>query len=515
MHINTIKKLITIIFGVVLFYCALPNLIWHIPLCSWVCFVPLLMVINREKYIFLKFGWSWLFFQLSFLLIFNFTIQELPENFNIHTNTYGIWLFFLGLPLIYSITFFLISFFQNNKFQISNSIIQTCIWGCFEILILEKTIGFPLSFAISNFQNLYFIQIASLGGITLVSCIIFFCNSALSQLIINKVLQKKSIIKKISYSQTLCLFLIIFILCYIWGNYKVKNLENQSTNKTKINISLIQPNISQYDLSLATHNNYYFKKQLNDLQTLSLEAKKTFNPDLIIWPESMLKEKIFTEEFYYPFKTLLKSLNTHLIVHSLFSEKGNPKVFSTSILFKKDILENINFKQKLVPIFETNDYSKGNHQNIFFNAAKNVDIGSTICFELLFSSIIKTLSKNGASIITCLSNTSYFGKSNWVTLYAAYTPFRAIEFRKPVILLNNQGLSTVTNEIGKILVRTPLNKPIICNVNISESGQSSLYEKSTHFLIFLLIIMLFLSFTYQDYKKGGELNKFFFKKKEA
>jgi apolipoprotein N-acyltransferase len=401
----------------------------------------------------------------------------------------------VGFPLVYGIFYFLVSYLFQNKFKISNLLVQSALWVLLEIFIVEKLMGFPLSLALTNFQNESVIQLASLGGIHFVSFLIFMSNASIVQADMRGMYKQVSAKKLLWASRAFIFFLGCYLISTIWGYTQVQKYSQEGETKTKV--SLIQPNISQYDLSLVTHNKHYFSWQLQNLFDMSFQAKETFNPDIVIWPESVLKEKIFSEEFYYPFRNAAKDLNKNLIVHSIFWDKPKDQTFSSAIHYREDRLVEVNHKHKLVPIFESDDYAIGKTQNVFFDVVKNIDIGSMICFEMLFSKISSQLYQKGANVLLCISNNGYFGKSSWPLLHAAYSTFRSAEFRRPFIFINNTGFSIVTNASGKITHISPFNKKSISNIFVSGSNTSSFYAKYPQLFTYACISVVFLVLLFQ------------------
>jgi len=490
--------------GITLLYLSFPNSKVHLSIFSWFSFVPILVIIINEPRHFLKLLWSWMFFQLFFMFLFYFRQQPLPLSFDVSNHTNGIVLFMVVFPLLYGIFFCFISYLFYWKNTLLSALVQTSLWGLFEPFIIERLMGFPLSLALTNFQNSLIIQLASIGGINSVSCVIFMSNIVIVYLLISKFNLKSSILNCLNVLSPLLCFLVILFISLFLGYFRINSVTPEGSHNFKV--SLIQPNVSPYYLSLNSNNNHYFEWQLNQLFEDSFYAKSHFKPDFLLWPEGVLSDKIFTKEFYYSFRELSETLDTPLIIHSIFFDKGMAGKKSSALHFKGKSLLGINHKYRLVPIFESEGYSAGFEPNVFFDVAANVDLGSMICFEVLFSSVSRQLVAHGANVLTCLSNNGYFGKSNWPLLHGAYSVFRSVEYGRPFIFINNTGFSVVTDSVGRILHRSPLIQSRISNVSVPNLVHETFYFRNPAVFNFsCLIIVAFGAFFYgfSLFKSGG------------
>ncbi|HAR63613.1 MAG TPA: apolipoprotein N-acyltransferase [Candidatus Margulisbacteria bacterium] len=494
---NIIKKnyinFICLVFGIFIIYCSFPNKNIYIPYLAWFCLVPLLWILKNQVNFKWKLLYSWLFFQPFFLLLFSFKESPIPPNYNIKPAFDGVLLFTLLFPIIYSLFFSCIAHF-SKKSSFKNILLQTSLWVLFEHFFIAKIIGFPLSLALTNFNIANVIQVASYGGIDSVSAMIFAVNCGIVQIIdinIYRLTKSRSNNRLFHFLTPFLITCTLVAILILWGIIRINT--SVSTGK-EVRFSLIQPNASQYELYLVATSKPYFRRLLSNLIELSTKAKREFTPDVIIFPEGVLKEKIFTKDFYYEFQKFLNKLKTPLIIQSGVMDSALEKEYSATIYFNKNgVLKKTNYKQKLVPIFESNLYNIGHIQNVFFDVMDNVDIGTMICFEILFSKISRGLYKNNANVLIALSNNGYFGSSNWAFLHAAYTPFRAVEYGRPFILVNNTGFSVVTTSYGKITHLSPLGQRCISNVFITTSEQKTFYGEYPLIFIGICIGIVIIS----------------------
>jgi len=208
---------------------------------------------------------------------------------------------------------------------------------------------------------------------------------------------------------------------------------------------------------------------------LSNAALKT-NPELVIWPETALP-------FYYGFDRALsnrvdqcvRSLKTNFLVGSpaFKSEKNQIRFYNRAYMLNRfSIVTGTYDKHHLVPFGEyvplgdylkflgkitaqAGDFSTGDttFTPLKFNDHKT---GVMICFEILFPSIASQFVKNGADILTTITNDAWFGDTSAARQHFSIAVFRAVENRRTVARAANTGISGFIDPKGKILETTVL-----------------------------------------------------------
>jgi apolipoprotein N-acyltransferase len=83
-------------------------------------------------------------------------------------------------------------------------------------------------------------------------------------------------------------------------------------------------------------------------------------------------------------------------------------------------------------------------------------IGVLICFEILFPSISSKFVKNGADILTTITNDAWFGHSSAAMQHFSIAVFRAVENRRILARAANTGISGFIDPKGKIIEMTSL-----------------------------------------------------------
>ena len=210
-----------------------------------------------------------------------------------------------------------------------------------------------------------------------------------------------------------------------------------------------------------------FVSQKNLQKELAGEAKKL---DFILWPEGGYPYPINKDlvlKGQDPVQKWPKVFNFPLIVSAERQGKG----WQSNSIFVFDhkgrIVQGPYDKMLLMPLGEKAPLAKSLpqfSQSLFGNMAFNkgngdnkviylngLNLGFQICYESLFESLTRDLSKEGADILINVANDAWFGKwqEPWQNLYM--TLARAIEVRRPLIRGTNSGLSAVISAKGDLI----------------------------------------------------------------
>ncbi|MCF7917074.1 MAG: hypothetical protein K9L61_04780, partial [Candidatus Omnitrophica bacterium] len=192
----------------------------------WFSLTPLFFILSKKRS--LKHSFSF--------LIFGFIYYGVSLYWVAYVSVLGYFLLISYLSLLYLVFYFLGSFFIKRPLR---CLTIPFLWVMIEFLKESIWCGFGwANLGYSQFNNLYLIQIADLGGTKLISFVIVLVNFLIWRiLIINKNEKDKNIFKLIL--NKLGLILIIFITILTYSFYKLNKIEA----KEKIEISVVQTNI--------------------------------------------------------------------------------------------------------------------------------------------------------------------------------------------------------------------------------------------------------------------------------
>lgn len=74
-----------------------------------------------------------------------------------------------------------------------------------------------------------------------------------------------------------------------------------------------------------------------------------------------------------------------------------------------------------------------------------------LCYEAVFPRAVRAAVKNGGTVLINMTDDAWFGDSDASELHLTFLPFRAAEFRTPLVRANNAGISAFITAGGEIL----------------------------------------------------------------
>ena len=120
-------------------------------------------------------------------------------------------------------------------------------------------------------------------------------------------------------------------------------------------------------------------------------------------------------------------------------------------------------------------FGKGT-ENPLFNTSLG-KVGITICFELIFPSMVRKRILQGAELLINLSDLSWFSNIRIKQQFLGFAVFRAIENRRSIIISSNDGISAFIEPSGKIKSRSiPDSEGVLINW-VNPGNKISFYTK--------------------------------------
>lgn len=357
-------------------------------------------------------------------------------------------------------------------------------WVFYEFIYTLTDLRFPwLTLANGQARFSLFIQIADIIGAYGLSLLVLFVNVFFFFGIKEIFITKKYINRKI-----ITAFLIILIPL-LYGVYKT---ESAIENPRYIKVGLIQPNLNPWSKwqggSLSELINQYI--ELSD-KAVNEGAK------LIIWPESALP--IYLLAGNYPnseqsIHSFVDRNNIHLLTGMpdaqfyLDREKAPSDAkkitksdalytsYNSILLFRPKEREVQKYgKIKLVPFGERvpfldqlpflGDWIKWNVGISSWNVGKtktvftlndSTKVAGVICIESIYPDFVAEFVKNGAQLITVVTNDSWYGYSSGPFQHKEISVLRAVENRRTVLRSANGGISCIIDPFGNTIESTKL-----------------------------------------------------------
>ena len=311
------------------------------------------------------------------------------------------------------------------------------------------------------------------------------------------------------------LFVLSLILSlYIYGNYEInKNKKILKSNNEKIYVKIVSPNFDlQYGLSAQE-----IKERFKKLIRYSDPDKK--KRTLFIWPEGVFSGYSYNE--ILPFKELISKnfSNNHLIIFGTNKLELKSGYFYNSMLVVNDdfkIIQSYN-KRKLVPFgeflpFESvlnnlgfkkiteghGSFLRGQENNNLI--IDNLNILPLICYEIIFSELIKNSDAN-TNLIVNISEDGWFGKSIGPDQHFAKSIYRAIENNTFLLRSTNQGVSAIIDNKGEIVKKLNRNEAGNIEYEVPLIKSNKIKNDLIFFILLITYLLFFLIYKKQNAKK--------------
>jgi len=406
----------------------------------------------------------------------------------------------LFLSFLSSIVFIFINY-GLKRFESNFIYIFPFVWTGWEFLRSIGPFGFPwLSIAYTQTYYTSLIQYVSITGVYGVSFWICIINIVIYYIITNVKIKK--------VVTAFVILLIIFTVPFIYGNVELNKARPESGS---LKVALIQGNIPP-KIKLkgsAVRDNF------DTYIRLSRDAAEG-KPDFLIWPESATYCYLRYNSLYL---NLLRAFSNELKIPvftgSLDIEyeksNNNAKYYNSAFLIKpfSNDLE-VYSKIHLVPFGEwvpygdifpflynldiaMGNFTPGKEFTIFNipqklnknreisqninETKKDIKFSAVICFESIFSNLVRNFCKNGAEFLIVITNDAWFGKTSAPYQHAQIAVFRAIENRIPIARCANTGVSMFIDKMGRVIKESKIFTESILINEINLRNEETFYTR--------------------------------------
>ncbi len=511
---------------------------FNLSFLAWIALIPLLFLLEElnPKEVFL-------FYFLSGLTFWLYHIWWLT------------YVTFLGYSLLVIYLSSLFGFFglllklSRERTQYPLIFLAPPLWVLFEFIRTYLFTGFPWSLlGYSQWRNIPLIQISSITGVYGVSFLIIMINAAIADFIFaNPVKNSSQLVKakKFFYGTKTkkhprlppfgrggqvrnLVFAILIIGCIVVVGKRVISTPLETGFLTgqagedepdKIKIAVIQGNIPQ----VVKWDEEYEEEILDIYVELSIEAKESANPSLVIWPETSYPGYVDENlELFRKIEELSSHIKIPLLIGGLDYKNGED--YNSAFLILPDGgVKQIYNKLHLVPfgeyiplkkVFfflngttpEIGNFSRGEEYTIFEIPNSQFPISNKfavlICFEDLFPDLARRFTKEGVNFLVNITNDAHFHGSPALWQHFTHSVFRAVENRRPMVRAANNGVSGFIDSYGRIIQilnedGKAVNVRGFATTQISFSPTKTFYTRFGNLFVYLnvlyLVILLMIS----------------------
>jgi apolipoprotein N-acyltransferase len=348
-----------------------------------------------------------------------------------------------------------------------------CAWVGLEYIRTHALTGFPWGvLGYSQYSNQTLLQTADVTGVLGISFLIVLCNFTLAHLCVY--LGPRSGSGRISGRSIFIVgvYTLVFVaFALVYGRVRIQAMDREILASPTPKISVVQGNIRQ-DLKWDTT----FKQEtIETYGSLSLGAAEQ-KPELIIWPETALPFYYGNDPLYSnQVDVCVRKAKTHFLVGSpaYKRDKESPRFYNRAYMLNPlSLVTGTYDKTHLVPFGEyvpleaylgflgkitqqAGNFSAG-EKTFAPLAFRDHRTGVLICFEILFPSVARAFVKNGADVLTTMTNDAWFGHTSAARQHFSIAVLRAVENRRSVVRAANTGISGFIDPVGRILEETGL-----------------------------------------------------------
>lgn len=334
-------------------------------------------------------------------------------------------------------------------------------------------------------------------------------------------------------------YVLAFTLCHFYRTRKVHTINlilvtilllpslllplKRDKVENRDRLRLVQANIGNF-LKISAEGGSYQAIQDVIQSYFELSTADSKNPiDLIVWPETAYPHLLNADRMrkspgYIPqiFRDTILETGSELFVggydYNYVTKSSFESEFNTAFHFNQaGKLKDVYHKMKLIPFGENlpfgffNQYisklvrnisffAKGS-QYTLFKTRNQTPFVSAICYEILFSSFIRTFLNNTqeqASFLINLTNDSWYGDTSEPHQHLALAKWRAIEFNIPIVRMTNTGITSVIYPDGKESKRLSVNTKDKLDILLESSKrEKTLFQKLGFFAFFCLFLFVF------------------------
>ena len=289
----------------------------------------------------------------------------------------------------------------------------------------------------------------------------------------------------------------------------------------EIKVALVQGNIEQ-SIKWEPEQQWPTMLKYLDLSRINYDA------DLIIWPESAIPaiETMSTTQEFLDMANQSASLNNTTIITGILNYNFESKEYFNSLIVlgvkhQEDNLQNntgdyyygnsnrydknhllpigefvpfSDFLRPIAPLFNLpqSSFSRGSYvQNNL--RANDLSILPLICFEIAFPEQLAANLFNDSDILLTVSNDAWFGNSHGPHQHMEIARMRALEFGRPLLRSTNNGVTAVTDHLGKIIQQVPQFEQAVLKTDIQlVSGRTPFSQYGRYPLWIFAFIMTFI-----------------------
>lgn len=341
------------------------------------------------------------------------------------------------------------------------------VWTGVEYLYSWGFMGFPwLSLAMTQNLFLPLQQFAEFGGIYMVSFWVLLVNTAIYGIEFLDFDGRQQ-------QRAWTILAVFVVLSFAVGGLRIWMVQDRSGST--IPAGVVQSNVDPHDKWVRSKKQQHVKDLI-----LKSDLARVDGAKVVVWPETAVPAYLM----YYAslFNTIHHYVNRQdisILTGSLHHErKGNKiRTYNAAFFFVPDSTVKLYYKQHLVPFaerlplvdifpglkvlnFGQANFEAGRVSSVYTMGSDDTRarFGTMICYESSDPVLFREFVRNGAQVMTIITNDGWLGKSLGPYQHLAVARLRAIEHRIPILRSAQTGISAYVQPSGMIGHKIPLNQ---------------------------------------------------------
>jgi apolipoprotein N-acyltransferase len=311
------------------------------------------------------------------------------------------------------------------------------------------------------------LQPLSVGGPALLLLMIFWVNELAARLIV-------ALYRGAAYGAKIAALVLAGLLVAGYGGWRLQAFDHEKRTAAEdrfVTIAAIQPDIpvgGLGDVPPCDRSN-----NLDTLLSMSRERLEKGPVDLVVWPETPVYTRCSRVHARRPgIRRLVEGHGTALLLNCGDRQQGNR--FYSALFSAPGFREQRYDKQVLVPFGEylpfgqqlpflhswfpdINNTIPGPRTDLF-GLRPGIRIIPSICYEILFPSLVRRFVHAGGNLLVNISDDAWFRRTEGSRIHLSFCPLRAAEYGLPLVRATNSGISAAIQASGRFVPgsRTPL-----------------------------------------------------------
>lgn len=296
-------------------------------------------------------------------------------------------------------------------------------------------------------------------------------------------------------------YLNLFAIVAIWLTGGLLNLIPWTHPLGKsLSLSLVQGNIPQELKWNPDHLKLSFDRY--EALTKPLWGKS----DFIIWPEAAIPMPLQQAAPFIEVMDMKAKKSGSQLILGIPTEAENGRSYHNAVLVLGKN-QQFYYKRRLVPFGEYVPFQQlfshiFNYLNIPMSDLTpgqwgqdpihigNIKILTSICYEITYPELTKSTDSTISFILT-VTNDAWFGDSSAQAQHLQMAEMRAIELRRPVVFVSNDGITAIINANGNIQAAAPPHQAVVLKGSVQPmSGLTPWMRNGMNSILFILLCLI-------------------------